>query len=262
MNDAVPIAEKPRVARDFGAAAGCYDRAARLQRHMGERLLSQLRLSRADALTDLGCGTGWFTESLADTLTGARLTGIDLSPGMLAQARESRPVAADWVAADAEQLPLADNSQDLVFSNLMIQWCDRPERVLGECRRVLRPGGQLLVSTLLDGTLCELRDAWEVVDPSVSHVNRFATVEHWASLVEDCVHGARLTRETITLDYQSPRALLRELKDLGAHHKSPERRKTATAPARLRACCDAYPRRQDGRIEATYEAAYLSLILD
>ncbi|PAV26340.1 malonyl-CoA O-methyltransferase [Tamilnaduibacter salinus] len=262
MTHAIAIAEKPDVARDFGAAASGYDGAARLQRHMGDQLLSQCRLSHASAVTDLGCGTGWFTARLAEALPGARFTGVDLSPGMLAQARSSRRMDADWVVADAEQLPLADNSQDLVFSNLMIQWCDAPGRVLAECRRVLRPGGQLLVSTLLDGTLRELRQAWQVADPDVPHVNRFETPEGWSQIVSQAFHGARLTRETVTLGYESPRALLRELKELGAHNKSPSRRKTATAPARLRACFDAYPRLGDGRVEATYKAAYLSVIPD
>ncbi|MFN2362534.1 MAG: class I SAM-dependent methyltransferase [Marinobacter sp.] len=47
------------------------------------------------------------------------------------------------VVTGAESLPQEDNSVDVVFSNLMIQWCSHPARVLSECQRVLKPGGRL-----------------------------------------------------------------------------------------------------------------------
>ncbi len=165
------------IARDFGEASASYDRAARLQRHMGQQLLARLADPAGGELTDildLGCGTGYFTEQLQGLVPAyARVTGVDLSPGMIAHAREQRSPAPRWLVADAGHLPLADASVDLVFSNLMIQWCPDPVPVLEECLRVLRPGGHLLCSTLLDGTLRELAMAWEVADPGQPHINHF-----------------------------------------------------------------------------------------
>ena len=147
---------------------------------------------------------------------------------------------------------------DLIFSNLMIQWAENPGRVLSECRRVLRPGGQLLISTLLDGTLAELKEAWRQADPDHQHVNRFNSAEayqYWAATI---LPDATLTQETVCLDYPSPMALLSELKAIGAGFKGASRRSSATAPGRLRAMCRHYPVADDGQIHATYQAAWLT----
>lgn len=101
---------------------------------------------------------------------------------MLEQAKASSSETIRWLNADAEQLPVPDNSTDLIFSNLMIQWSTRPELVLAECQRILKPGGILAISTLLAGTLEELKQAWAYADPGRPHVNRFTHHTDWKRL--------------------------------------------------------------------------------
>ncbi|MCL1477526.1 MAG: methyltransferase domain-containing protein [Marinobacter sp.] len=153
----------------FGCASASYEGAARLQRQMGDAMLATITqpLLQGATVVDLGCGTGWYTRQLAQRF-GAHTVGVDLAPGMLAyaQAQLMGPEAIQWLEADAERLPLANQSVDLIYSNLMIQWCHNPQGVLRECLRVLRPGGQLRVSTLLLGTLQELQQAWTLADPT------------------------------------------------------------------------------------------------
>lgn len=254
---------KSAIARDFGAASRTYNPAARLQRYMGQVMLDQVAgLPDTGGATsvalDLGCGTGWFSGELGARSNAGQTLGADLAPGMLEFARSTCSADLQWLAADAEALPLADNSVDLIFSNLMIQWSESPWRVLSECRRVLRPGGQLLVSTLLEGTLAELEEAWRQADPDHQHVNRFDSAEdyrHWATTT---LPDATLTQEAVGLDYPSPMALLSELKAIGAGFKGASRRSSATAPGRLRAMCRHYPVAGDGQIHATYQAAWLT----
>src|SRR5690606_17221299 len=92
---------------------------------------------------------------------------LDVAPGMLAQVRghaggfrfnpfAPRPVP---VAADARALPLADRSVDVLYSNLCLQWVEDLPAVFAGLRRVLKPGGLLLVSTLGMVSLSELRQA-------------------------------------------------------------------------------------------------------
>ncbi|ERS09874.1 biotin biosynthesis protein BioC [Marinobacter sp. EN3] len=248
---------KQSIARGFGGASATYDGASRLQKIMGDSMLAELADSTVpESVLDLGCGTGWFSRKLAEQYPNSVVTGADLSPGMLAEAANRGPGSIHWLHADAEQLPLADNSVDLVFSNLMIQWSARPELILRECRRILRPGGRLAISTLLDGTLSELKQAWAEADPGQAHVNRFVPEAQWKALVETVLSNAKQVTETISLPYQSPMHLNRELKELGAVFKGEERRRTVTAPGRFRAMCRAYPTRADNVVEAGYCAAW------
>ena len=265
------VAEKHSVARDFGEAAVSYDDAARLQRHMGQALLlapeGQFSASGVNQVLDLGCGTGQFSTALAERYPGSHLLSIDLSPAMVAyaQARDTgeRKISVGgnqnmaWLVADAEHLPLGDASVDRIFSNLMIQWCADPRPVLQECLRVLRPGGVLLCSSLVQGTLRELDAAWQLADPGKSHVNRFESAEVFAQQVAQVCPAARVVYETVALRYHSPLALLQELKALGAQFKGCDRRRTATAPGRVRTMCKYYPRTPQGDVLGSYEAAYI-----
>lgn len=252
---------KTDIARGFGNASRTYESASRLQRLMGNTLLQNLpSLDPAQTLQtalDLGCGTGWFTRKLQEQNPGLKLCGVDLSPGMVQEARENSATSIDWLVADAECLPLPRASQDLVFSNLMIQWCDDPRSVLRECRRVLRPGGLLLVSTLTEGTLAELKAAWALADPGHSHINQFESVAALEAKVSAELPAASVETRTLRLPYDSPMALARELRHLGAGFRGAGRRQAATAPGRMRAMCDAYPRQPDGTVMASYEAAWV-----
>ncbi|WP_192036774.1 methyltransferase domain-containing protein [Halomonas sp. YLGW01] len=152
-----------RVAHAFSRAAPRYGELATAQQAMGEALWQRLP-DHATRVLDLGCGPGHWTARLAHhyskTDASTRVVGLDLAPGMLAQAREQHGQRLGWLCGDAAQLPLADASLDLVFSNLAIQWCPDLDAVLQELQRVLRPGGRALLNTLGPGTLAEVGWAW------------------------------------------------------------------------------------------------------
>ncbi|AOY90107.1 malonyl-[acyl-carrier protein] O-methyltransferase BioC [Marinobacter salinus] len=255
------IAEKSDIARGFGRARATYESASRLQRFMGNTLLQRLELLPVSEspmrILDLGSGTGWFTRKLQACYPTSLVTGADLSHGMIQQAKVASVPDIHWLVADAENLPLPEHSFDLIFSNLMIQWCDDPGQVLRECRRLLRPAGRLMMSTLLDGTLRELRQAWAEADPGQEHVNRFQPYSVLRGGAGAELPGVTVETRTIELPYPSPMALAGELKQLGAGFKGRERRRTMTAPGRVRAMCRHYPTRPDGRIAASYEAGWI-----
>mgnify|MGYP000392136874 CR=1 FL=1 len=98
---------------------------------------------------DLGAGDGALAGLLASASTA--LTCIDPAPQMVAAGRArcaEEDVAATWIEAPGERLPLADGSQDTVLLLQSLQYVDRPAEVLRECGRVLAPGGRLIVLTL------------------------------------------------------------------------------------------------------------------
>ncbi|MFU8832240.1 MAG: methyltransferase domain-containing protein, partial [Wenzhouxiangella sp.] len=156
------------VARAFSRAATNYDRHAVLQREVGERLLGRLDglIFKPGLILDLGCGTGVQAQALNQRFGDARVVAMDLALPMLDAASSRRgwwKKRFDCVAGNATALPLAEASFDLVYSNLMLQWCDDLAGTLASLRRVLKPGGLLLVSTFGRDTLTELRQAWAKV---------------------------------------------------------------------------------------------------
>ncbi|MFC0542147.1 class I SAM-dependent methyltransferase [Kutzneria chonburiensis] len=96
-------------------------------------------------ILDAGCGAGPLFAALRDG--GAVVSGIDASAGMLAQARKRLGDDADLRVADlAEPLPFPDNTFDDVTASLVLHYLEDWGPTLAELRRVLRPGGRLLVS--------------------------------------------------------------------------------------------------------------------
>jgi SAM-dependent methyltransferase len=109
-------------------------------------------------VADIGCGNGAYLAELARRGFRGRLAGGDLSPGMLAAARERAP-AAGLMAADASMLPLRDASVDVALCMHMLYHVPDPMAVVRELRRVTRPGGVLVVGLNGGGHLRELREA-------------------------------------------------------------------------------------------------------
>lgn len=99
-----------------------------------------------DRVLDCGCGPGSITRGLAAAAAPGVVVGLDLDPAILGRARQAaqgEPGALRWVRAGVEALPFADASFDVVFAHTLLMHVDDPAAVLGEFRRVLRPGGRI-----------------------------------------------------------------------------------------------------------------------
>ncbi len=251
------LPDKRQVAASFSRAAASYDSVAALQRAVGLALLGQLPADlQPERWLDLGSGTGHFSRVLAERFSAATGVAVDIAEGMLRHAREQGG-AHHHVAGDAERLPLRDDSVDLVFSSLAVQWCDQFGSVLSEARRVLRPGGVLAFSSLCVGTLDELRASWQAVDGLV-HVNRFRRLEDYQRLCgQSGLQVLGLERRPHVLHYPDVRSLTHELKALGAHNLNPGRPSGLTGRARMQGLLQAYERfRQPEGLPATYQVVY------
>lgn len=260
---------KKAIASAFDQAAPHYDEAALLQQEVGRRFIEQLPLFKIEPkqILDLGCGTGHISQALADHYPKASITALDIAQEMVKMTREriKQPGFRLWnrprhqfLVADTESLPFADNSFDLIASNLTFQWCADLPHLFTEIQRVLAPGGLLLFTTLGPDTLKELRASWQAVDSTI-HVNSFADMHD----VGDAMLSGKLSdpvvdMEQITVTYEKAITLMRDLKAIGAHNMNPQRSHGLTSPRKLSAVTNAYEqfRMADGLLPATYEVIY------
>lgn len=249
-----------RVRRSFDRAAATFDAAAVLHSEVRDNLLQRLDWMALEprVVVDAGAGTGHAARALIRRYPKARVIAVDASARMLQAAGRQQSWLRRFsrVCADAERLPLADGSVDLILSNLMLQWCD-PDHVFAEFHRVLAPHGLFCFTTLGPDTLRELRSAWSQVD-SHTHVNQFIDMHDLGdALVRGGFASPVLDVERYTLTYPDVRRVAADLKATGAHNATVGRAKGLTGRgrfARLQAAYESF--RQDGRLPATYEVVF------
>jgi malonyl-CoA O-methyltransferase len=274
MDDAFHF-DRAAVRRAFDRAAASYDAHAVLQREVGARLLERLDYMRVTParVLDLGCGTGAALAGLRARYPDAGMVALDLAPAMLARARLTQPrpglvaralahlapgrAGVAWVCGDMERLPFARDAFGLVWSNLALQWADDLAATLRGVHHVLRPGGLLTFSTFGPDTLRELRAAFAVVDDA-PHVSRFTDLHDIGDmLVAAGFANPVMEMEMLTLTYPDLRALMLDLKGLGAHNAAAARRRGMMGRAQWARLVAAYEtHRREGRLPASFEVIY------
>ena len=258
--------DKRLIRESFDRAASGYDDVAILQHEVGNRLLERLDLIKLQPqrLLDIGAGTGHLTMQLTRRYKNCEVIALDLAPAMLKVARQRLGFLDKlfgkqrFVCGDADHLPLADHSVDMIISNFAIQWCSDLDQTFGEFQRVLKPGGLLLFTTFGPDTLKELRQAWRAVDDNV-HVNSFIDMHDIGdAMIRAGFSDPVMDTERLTLTYKDGMGVMRDLKAMGAHNVSAGRSHALTGKQRLKQMLNAYEqfRRSDGNLPATYEVVY------
>ncbi|WP_159017037.1 malonyl-ACP O-methyltransferase BioC [Cognatiluteimonas profundi] len=261
------VFDRRHIRRAFSRAARSYDAAAALQHAVEAHLLDSLSYLEQrngagvapQLVVDVGCGPGRAAARMQQRWPRARVLALDLALPML----QSRAVKPDWhplrrgvqrVCADAAALPLADGCVDVLFSNLCLQWVEDLPSVLAGFRRVLKPGGLLLLSSFGPDTLHELRSAFASAD-AMPHVSPFAAIAQWGdALMAAGFRDPVLDRDVTISRYPDLPTLMRELRAIGATNALRARRHSLTGKARLAQAAAAYAAASgDGPLPATWE---------
>lgn len=247
------------VAQSFSAAAGTYDQSSQLQKNVAEKLLSLVDADNAVTL-DVGCGTGLWTKELLNKSN--IVYALDLSQSMLKFAKNNYQVK-NTICADMQYLPFTDNSFDIIFSSLAIQWLEDLPLFIKQCEKILKKGGKLHIATLLDGTLAELKQSFAKADND-QHVNNFLQEQ---VVLDACNTSALNVVDSITqahvMYYEQAIDLMKDLKGIGANtvenalHNQRKGLLGKTQWQKVHAAYESY-RDQQG-LPATYQVLYLTL---
>lgn len=242
----------------FDRVARLYDRHAAVEQEVAARLLERLEFQRLtpQRIVDLGCGTGQASADLKSRFTKAEVIGLDVSPAMLAQLRRRSRVLRRLraVCADMSALPLANQSTQLLFSNLAMQWCPDLSALFAEFRRVLTPGGMLLFSSFGPGSLQELGAALAEADATTQIIEFSDIFEIGDALMAAGFQEPVMDTERISVSYPDMDSLLRELEATGI--SAVLRGNSSLTEARDDLEKAYAPFKVEGRYPVTYEIIY------
>lgn len=208
--------------RRFDRAADRFDSVDFVHAETRQGLFARLEglTTKAATVVDLGCATGAAMPQLSKRFGRAHVVGVDTSANMLAagKRRKSWFARSSFVQAHAAALPFADESVDVIFSNLMLPWVTEPKSVFTEVARVLRKEGLFAFATLGPDSLAELGDAWSGID-QYEHVNRFSDMHN----IGDGLVGAGLRDPVLDVDrlqvsYRNAPSLFDDLSAMGGRN--------------------------------------------
>lgn len=189
-----------------------YADAAVLAREAGREMLARLDwvTLNPEVILDAGCGTGYFSGLLQQRYPDAKVIAMDIAYPMLEYVSRQE-INVTLICADAEVLPLKNQSVDLVFANMTLPWCDNVENLWREWRRILRPNGLLVFTGLGPDTLRVWRETFkEDIQPRLSDMHNLGD-----ALTRAKFAGPVLDTEYFTLVYQQAEDFFRELKASG-----------------------------------------------
>ena len=248
-----------RLHRARALARGENGLAAEAAVRLAERLDEVTR--RFPVALDLGCGGGGLRRALRQR--GGIETLVSADPALPCAAAAPAPA----LAAEAEALPFAAQSFDLVVSSLALHWTNDLPGALLQLRHVLKPDGLLLANLWGGETLGELRRALveaelEVEGGASPRVSPFADLPDLGALLQRAGFALPVVDcDRIEATYPDALALMRELRAMGEGNAVLERRKGFSRRATLAAAAARYAAlyaKADGRIPATFELVTLT----
>ena len=255
--------DKARVRASFDRAAQTYDAAAILQKLVRTEMLSRLDLVKIkpQVILDAGCGTGHGSFALQKKFSSAQVVSLDIALGMLQKTQQQQPLLnkifkqKNLICADIEHLPIASSSLGMVWSNLALQWCNDLDGAFNQIARVLLPNGLLMFSTFGPDTLKELRAA---TNNGNTHVSRFIDMHDIGDALTRAGFSAPvLDVEHYTLTYDDVKAVMRDLKAIGAHNATEGRARGLQGRGFLQQLAQNYEQfRVNGKLPATFEVVY------
>jgi SAM-dependent methyltransferase len=193
-------------------SSGEYGKLSERITEVGELVVARAGVGPGMTVLDVACGTG--NATIPAARRGAKATGLDLVPKLLAEARanaEAEELEIDWVEGDAEQLPFENGSFDRVLSTFGHMFAPRHQRTADELARVARKGGAIVTAAWTpEGTVGHLiRAGGPYMPPPPDYASPpflWGSEEHVRELFREVATGFEFERHTHWVEADSVEA--------------------------------------------------------
>lgn len=249
--------KKKNIQYCFNRSAQNYEQAAIIQKKAFNKLLTLLDSYPNETIIDLGCGTGHGTEIIAKKHSEAHVIGVDFSKNMLNIALASKQHAT-FVNADFDKLPFNSETIDNIFSNMALQWSLNLTDTFSEWNRILKRSGKLVVCTLVDDSLYEVKNCWQQIadSPSINYFHPAATIKN--ELLEQGFDIEHMIVEKQKIYFDDLLSLLYNFKKVGANFSFSSNNPGKLTKNRLTQIAAYYERyRVNGQLPLTYDLCYI-----
>ncbi len=252
--------DKSKIARSFSRAAKTYDKYANLQQSLAKELVDavgSLKIKPVNIL-DIGTGTGEAAFLLKEAYPSAKITGIDIAPGMIDIAK-SKPQSSgiNFEVADAERLPYKSGSFDLVVSASTLHWVADIRKAFREAFRMLKEDGCFIFETFGPDTLIELRSSFMLkVDSSADYFHEYLSMDEIRKILEQCQFNVlNISSKNLKQLYDNSREIFKTIKGLGAMNASRRLPEGLRSKSKIKDLIEYYQKnfRSGDHIFATYQ---------
>jgi len=206
----------------FSNAALEYDLLTSLHKEIGRELMKKvIEAPRNEHVVDIGAGTGWLTKKIKFYLPESTVIGIDFAEGMLKAAKENDEDLS-LIQAHAAQLPFRSESQDLIVSNLSLQWVKPLDQCFRSVFDCLQPQGQFMFTAFGQATFNELFSSLDAAQRELKgapfQIDRLRSQEEVRRHLEAAgFTNIKLDHELIKVHFSDMMRLVKWIKDIGAN---------------------------------------------
>ncbi|MCW9707207.1 methyltransferase domain-containing protein [Fodinibius salsisoli] len=256
--------KKQEIQHHFGKASSSYDKNANLQRQIADRLIASLEPWKAiipeGPIIELGCGTGFVTEGLAELYSNREIEVTDLSQKMIECCRQKFPDTPHlrFSQMDAEYPPHEDPHYALTVSGFTAQWFDDPALTLGKWLRATKAGGLLLISFPGNESFPRWKKYCRELGLPYTG-NTLPDVEE--VVIKMSVEPSQVDyyEDTVTETFSSALDFFRSLKNIGA---STQKEGRALSPSELSLLIDHWDSQSEGPVKVDYHVVFLAVKKD